>query len=60
MKKNAAIALAGVLIVAVAGGWWSMSGDKLAGKNAKTPAAAGNAAPAGGGAPALVTLDTAE
>ena len=60
MKKNAAIALAGVLIVAVAGGWWSMSGDKLAGKNAKTPAAAGNAAPGGGGAPALVTLATAE
>jgi len=60
MKKNAAIALAGVLIVAVAGGWWSMSGDKLAGKSAKTPAAAGNAAPAGGGAPALVTLATAE
>jgi len=37
-----------------------MSGDKLAGKSAKTPAAAGNAAPAGGGAPALVTLATAE
>jgi membrane fusion protein, multidrug efflux system len=60
MKKNAAIALAGVLIVAVAGGWWSMSGDKLGSKNAKTTAAAGNGAPAGGGAPALVTLATAE
>jgi len=53
MKKNAAIALAGVLIVAVAGGWWSMSGDKAGAKNAKTAAAAG-------GAPALVTLATAE
>jgi multidrug efflux system membrane fusion protein len=60
MKKNAAIALAGVLIVAVAGGWWSMSADKLGTKNAKTTAAAGNGAPAGGGAPALVTLATAE
>nr|WP_253278185.1 efflux RND transporter periplasmic adaptor subunit [Variovorax paradoxus] len=60
MKKNAAIALAGVLIVAVAGGWWSMSGDKLGTKNAKTAAATGNGAPAGGGAPALVTLATAE
>jgi multidrug efflux system membrane fusion protein len=60
MKKNAAIALAGVLIVAVAGGWWSMSADKLGTKNAKTTAAAGNGGPAGGGAPALVTLATAE
>ncbi|MDQ0572235.1 multidrug efflux system membrane fusion protein [Variovorax paradoxus] len=53
MKKNVAIALAGVLIVAVAGGWWGMSGNKLAGKDAKAPAA-GNAAPV------LVTLATAE
>jgi len=53
MKKNAAIALAGVLIVAVAGGWWSMSGDKAGAKNSKTAASAG-------GAPALVTLATAE
>jgi RND family efflux transporter MFP subunit len=60
MKKNVAVALAGVLIVAVAGGWWSMSGDKLATKNAKSTTAAGNAGPAGGGAPALVTLATAE
>jgi RND family efflux transporter MFP subunit len=60
MKKNVAVALAGVLIVAVAGGWWSMSGDKLAAKNAKSTTAAGNAGPAGGGAPALVTLATAE
>jgi multidrug efflux system membrane fusion protein len=63
MKKNVAIALAGVLIVAVAGGWWSMSGNKLAGKDAKAPAtaAAGNAAPAAGSAaPVLVTLATAE
>jgi multidrug efflux system membrane fusion protein len=60
MKKNVAVALAGVLIVAVAGGWWSMSGDKLATKNAKPTTAAGNAGPAGGGAPALVTLATAE
>lgn len=58
MKKNVAVALAGVLIVAVAGGWWSMSGDKSAAKNAKAPAAGG--APAGGGAPALVTLATAK
>ncbi|MDP9896976.1 RND family efflux transporter MFP subunit [Variovorax boronicumulans] len=56
MKKNAAIALAGVLIVAVAGGWWSMSGDKAGAKNAKTAAAPAN----GSGAPALVTLATAE
>ena len=60
MKKNVAVALAGVLIVAVAGGWWSMSGDKLAAKNAKSTTAAGNAGSAGGGAPALVTLATAE
>ena len=60
MKKNAAIALAGVLIVAVAGGWWSMSGDKAGAKNAKTAAAPGNGAASGGGAPALVTLATAE
>ncbi len=60
MKKNVAVALAGVLIVAVAGGWWSMSGDKLAAKNAKSTTAAGNAGPAGGGAAALVTLATAE
>lgn len=59
MKKNAAIALAGVLIVAVAGGWWSMSGDKAGAKNAKTAAGPGNGA-ASGGAPALVTLATAE
>lgn len=59
MKKNVAIALAGVLIVAVAGGWWSMSGNKPAAKNDKAPTAAGGA-PAGGGAPALVTLATAE
>jgi RND family efflux transporter MFP subunit len=58
MKKNVAVALAGVLIVAVAGGWWSMSADKFAAKNAKAPAAGG--APAGGGAPALVTLATAK
>jgi RND family efflux transporter MFP subunit len=58
MKKNVAVALAGVLIVAVAGGWWSMSADKSAAKNAKAPAAGG--APAGGGAPALVTLATAK
>lgn len=59
MKKNVAVALAGVLIVAVAGGWWSMSGDKSAAKNAKAPAAGGAAQP-GGGAPALVTLATAQ
>ncbi|MBJ2158657.1 efflux RND transporter periplasmic adaptor subunit [Variovorax sp. IB41] len=37
-----------------------MSGDKLGSKNAKATAAAGNGAPGGGGAPALVTLATAE
>ncbi|WP_093443353.1 efflux RND transporter periplasmic adaptor subunit [Variovorax sp. 770b2] len=37
-----------------------MSADKLGTKNAKTTAAAGNGGPAGGGAPALVTLATAE
>ena len=58
MKKNVAVALAGVLIVAVVGGWWSMSADKSAAKNAKAPAAGG--APAGGGAAALVTLATAK
>ena len=56
MKKNVAVALAGVLIVAVAGGWWTMSGDKSAGKDAKAPAANSNS----GGAPALVTLATAQ
>ncbi|MGF6351323.1 multidrug efflux system membrane fusion protein [Variovorax sp. W2I14] len=60
MKKNAAIALAGVLIVAVAGGWWSMSGGKAGAKNANTAAAPGNGAASGGAAPALVTLATAE
>jgi multidrug efflux system membrane fusion protein len=35
MKKNVAVALAGVLIVAVAGGWWSMSGNKSDTKTAK-------------------------
>ncbi|NVM92016.1 RND family efflux transporter MFP subunit [Variovorax sp. SG517] len=59
MKKNVAVALAGVLIVAVAGGWWSMSGDRSATQNAKAPNAKGGAA-AGGGAPALVTLATAK
>jgi multidrug efflux pump subunit AcrA (membrane-fusion protein) len=58
MKKNVAVALAGVLIVAVAGGWWSMSGSKSGPKNAKAPTAAGG--PSGGGAPALVTLATAQ
>lgn len=53
MKKNTAIALAGVLIVAAAGGWWSMSGDKSGAKTAKAGAAAAPAA-------ALVTLATAE
>lgn len=52
MKKSAAFALAGVLIVAVAGGWWRMSGDRSAAKDAK---------PANAGPPAaLVTLATAE
>jgi multidrug efflux system membrane fusion protein len=60
MKKNVAVALAGVLIVAVAGGWWSMSGNKSDTKTAKAPGAAGAAGGAGnGGAPALVVLATA-
>ncbi|MCY1508144.1 Multidrug resistance protein MdtA [compost metagenome] len=52
MKKTAAFALAGVLIVAVAGGWWRMSGDRPAAKDAKSA----NAGPPA----ALVTLATAE
>ncbi len=52
MKKTAAFALAGVLIVAVAGGWWRMSGDRPVTKDAKSPSA--------GPAAALVTLATAE
>jgi multidrug efflux system membrane fusion protein len=60
MKKNVAVALAGVLIVAVAGGWWSMSGNKSDTKTAKAPGAAGAAGGAGNaGAPALVVLATA-
>ncbi|SEF20559.1 RND family efflux transporter, MFP subunit [Variovorax sp. YR750] len=55
MKKSVAVALSGVLIVAVAGGWWSMSADKSATKSAKAPNAG-----AGGGMPALVTLATAK
>ncbi|PBI91314.1 Multidrug resistance protein MdtA precursor [Variovorax boronicumulans] len=52
MKKSAAFALAGVLIVAVAGGWWRMLGDRPAAKDAKS---------ANAGPPvALVTLATAE
>lgn len=52
MKKTAAFALAGVLIVAVVGGWWRMSGDRAA---TKDEAKAASAAPG-----ALVTLATAE
>lgn len=52
MKKSAAFALAGVLIVAVAGGWWRMSGDRPTAKDAKSA----NAGPPA----ALVTLATAE
>jgi membrane fusion protein, multidrug efflux system len=62
MKKKLVFALAGVLIVAVAGWWWSGSGDRIAAKNAKPAAAAGGAtgaAPADGMPPALVTLATA-
>ena len=58
MKKKIVLALAGVLIVAVAGWWWSGSGDRMAAKNAR-PAAAGGA-PADGAPAALVTLATAE
>ena len=59
MKKNVAVALGGMLIVAVALGWWSMSADKSAARNAKAPSAKGGAV-AGGGVPALVTLATAK
>ena len=62
MKKKLVFALAGVLIVAVAGWWWSGSGDRIAAKNAKPAAGAGGAtgaAPADGMPPALVTLATA-
>ncbi|AGU48143.1 putative multidrug resistance protein MtdA [Variovorax paradoxus B4] len=58
MKKKLVLALAGVLIVAVAGWWWNGSGDRIAAKNAR-PAAAGGA-PAGSAPAALVTLATAE
>jgi RND family efflux transporter MFP subunit len=58
MKKKIVLALAGVLIVAVAGWWWSGSGDRAA---AKTAATSGTAGAPGQGAPAaLVTLATAE
>lgn len=52
MKKTAAFALAGVLIVAVVGGWWRVSGDRAA---TKDEAKAAGATPG-----ALVTLATAE
>ncbi|KLN54285.1 multidrug resistance protein MdtA precursor [Variovorax paradoxus] len=58
MKKKLVLALAGVLIVAVAGWWWNGSGDRMAAKNAR-PAVAGGA-PAGSAPAALVTLATAE
>ncbi|MDP9966289.1 RND family efflux transporter MFP subunit [Variovorax beijingensis] len=58
MKKKLVLALAGVLIVAVAGWWWNGSGDRMAAKSAR-PAAAGGA-PANGAPAALVTLATAE
>jgi RND family efflux transporter MFP subunit len=62
MKKKLVLALAGVLIVAVAGWWWNGSGDRAAAaktaNGAGTPGAPGAA---GQGAPAaLVTLATAE
>ena len=59
MKKKIVLALAGVLIVAVAGWWWSGAGDRMAAKGAK-PAATAGGAPAGTAPPALVTLATAE
>ncbi|MES2248886.1 MAG: efflux RND transporter periplasmic adaptor subunit [Pseudomonadota bacterium] len=55
MKKTAAFALAGVLIVAVAGGWWRMSGDRPVMKDTKDAKSANAGPPA-----ALVTLATAE
>jgi len=59
MKKKLVLALAGVLIVAVAGWWWNGSGDRMAAKSAR-PAAAAGGAPANGAPAALVTLATAE
>lgn len=59
MKKKLVLALAGVLIVAVAGWWWNGSGDRIAARNAK-PAAVAGGAPADGAPAALVTLATAE
>jgi RND family efflux transporter MFP subunit len=53
MKKKLVLALAGVLIVAVAGWWWNGAGERMSAKNAKPASAAG-------GAPALVSLATAE
>jgi RND family efflux transporter MFP subunit len=58
MKKKIVLALAGVLIVAVAGWWWSGSGDRAAAKTAATSGPAG--APGQGAPAALVTLATAE
>ena len=59
MKKKLVLALAGVLIVAVAGWWWNGAGERMSAKNAK-PASAAGGAPAGTAPPALVTLATAE
>jgi RND family efflux transporter MFP subunit len=57
MKKKLVLALAGVLIVAVAGWWWNGSGDRAAAKTASASGAAGTPAQAPA---ALVTLATAE
>lgn len=54
MKKNLALALSGVLVVAVAAGTWWWSGAKT------RSAAATQAAAPGAGAPALVTLAAAQ
>ena len=59
MKKKLVLALAGVLIVAVAGWWWNGAGERMSAKNAK-PASTAGGAPAGSAPPALVTLATAE
>lgn len=59
MKKKLVLGLAGVLIVAVAGWWWSGAAERMAAKDAK-PASAAAGAPAGSAPSALVTLATAE
>jgi len=58
MKKNLALTLAGVLIVAAAAGSWWWSGTKARGDAISAGAPPGKGAAGQAGAPALVTLAT--